>query len=223
MKEEEWIKRLHDHLADFEAPVPDDLWDKIEACLPKELVAEKPKARTVPLWVRWTAAAALVGILVGTTVLLWPKHEETPTAPMASATKEGYKTPMESTKTNESESVSPVVARRTKLTFKQPTLAEAEVTEKEMTEAEVAEIASTVQPEQSSTESSVEGKQKTEPSQQKLIRELDEKIADYKVQHKRRVAVSLYASNGFGNLSSRNGVLRVTRCWLPTTMTVAWG
>ena len=207
MKEEEWIKRLHDHLADFEAPVPDDLWDKIEARLPKELVAEKPKARTVPLWVRWTAAAALVGILVATTVLLWPKHEETPTAPMASATKEGYKTPMESTKTNESESVSPVVARRTKLTFKQPTLAEAEVTEKEMTEAEVAEIASTVQPEQSSTESSVEEKQKTEPSQQNLIRELDEKIADYKVQYKRRVAVSLYASNGFGNLSSRNGVL----------------
>ena len=85
MKEEEWIKRLHDHLADFEAPVPDDLWDKIEARLPKELVAEKPKARTVPLWVRWTAAAALVGILVATTVLLWPKHAETPTAPMASA------------------------------------------------------------------------------------------------------------------------------------------
>lgn len=207
MKEEEWIKRLHDHLADFEAPVPDDLWDKIEARLPKELVAEKPKARTVPLWVRWTAAAALVGILVGTTVLLWPKHAETPTAPMASATKEGYKTPMESTKTNESESVSPVVARRTKLTFKQPTLAEAEVTEKEMTEAEVAEIASTVQPEQSSAESSVEEKQKTEPSQQNLIRELDEKIADYKMQYKRRVAVSLYASNGFGSLSSRNGVL----------------
>ena len=207
MKQDEWTHRLRDHLADFEAPVPDDLWDKIEARLPKELVAEKPKARTVPLWVRWTAAAALVGILVATTVLLWPKHAETPTAPMASATKEGYKTPMESTKTNESESVSPVVARRTKLTFKQPTLAEAEVTEKEMTEAEVAEIASTVQPEQSSTESSVEEKQKTEPSQQNLIRELDEKIADYKVQYKRRVAVSLYASNGFGNLSSRNVVL----------------
>ena len=64
MKEEEWIKRLSDHLADFEAPVPDDLWDKIEARLPKELVAEKPKARMVPLWVRWTAAAALVGLLL---------------------------------------------------------------------------------------------------------------------------------------------------------------
>lgn len=207
MKEEEWIKRLYDHLAGYEPPVPDNLWDKIETRLPKDLVAEKPKARKVPLWVRWTVAAAFVGILTGTAVLLWSIHEETPTAPMASVTRETGKIPMESTKTNESESVSPVVARRTKLTFKQPTLAEAEVTEKEMTEAEVAEIASTVQPEQSSTESSVEEKQKTEPSQQNLIRELDEKIADYKVQYKRRVAVSLYASNGFGNLSSRNGVL----------------
>lgn len=209
MKEEEWIKRLHDHLADFEAPVPDDLWDKIEARLPKELVAEKPKARTVPLWVRWTAAAALVGILVATTVLLWPKHEETPTAPMASATKEGYKTPMESTKTNKSESVSPVIAKVAESVSPAVVgIAEPVFTEPVLVESEMAEGVPAVQPEHPSAEPSpVEEKQKTEPSQQMLIRELDQKIADYKMQHKRRVAVSLYASNGFGNLSSRNGVL----------------
>lgn len=213
MKEEEWIKRLHDHLADFEAPVPDDLWEKIEARLPKELVAEKPKARKVPLWVRWTAAAALIGLLVGTTVLLWPKHEETPSAPMASATKDVDRMPIESEKTNEAEPVSPVVARIAKPVFAEPVLTEPALAEPalpktETTKAEMAETVPTTQPEQPTTEPSpAEEKQKTEPSQQMLIRELDEKIADYKVHHKRRVAVSLYASNSFGNQSNRNGVL----------------
>lgn len=209
MKEEEWIKRLHDHLADFEAPVPDDLWDKIEARLPKELVAEKPKARTVPLWVRWTAAAALVGILVATTVLLWPKHAETPTAPMASVTRETGKIPMESVKTSESEPVSPVIAKVAESVSPAVVgIAEPVFTEPVLVESEMAEGVPAVQPEHPSAEPSpVEEKQKTEPSQQMLIRELDQKIADYKMQHKRRVAVSLYASNGFGNLSSRNGVL----------------
>ena len=208
MKEEEWIKRLSDHLADFEAPVPDDLWDKIEARLPKELVAEKPKARMVPLWMRWTAAAALVGLLVGTTVVLWPKHEETPTAPMASATKDIDKMPIESGKTDEPEPVSPTAVRMAKPVFTEPVLAEADKAEAEKTETDKMEVSPKVQPEQPSTEPlPAEKKQTTEPSQQKVIRELDEKIADYKVHHKRRVAVSLYASNGFGNLSNRNGVL----------------
>ena len=180
MKEEEWIKRLHDHLADFEAPVPDDLWEKIEARLPKELVAEKPKARKVPLWVRWTAAAALVGLLVGTTVLLWPKHEETPTAPMASATKDVDRMPIESEKTNEAEPVCPIVARIAKPVFAEPVLTESALPKTETTKAEMAETVPTTQPEQPSTEPSpAQEKQKTEPSQQKLIRELDEKIADY--------------------------------------------
>ena len=108
MKQDDWSKRLRNHLADFEAPVPDDLWERIEARLPKELVAEKPKARTIPLWVRSTAAAALVGVIIGTTALLWPSQEETTEAPMASVTKEADKIsgemdkiPMESEKTTE--------------------------------------------------------------------------------------------------------------------------
>ena len=200
MKEEEWIKRLSDHLADFEAPVPDDLWDKIEARLPKDLVTKKPKAHTIPLWVRLTAAAALVGILVGTTALLWPKHEEIPTAPMASATKEVNKMPMESEKTNEMEPVSPIVVRVAKPVFAKPVFTKPVLAEPVLAEADKAET------EKAETDK-IEEKQKTESSQQMLIRELDEKIADYKVQRNRRVAVSLYASNGFGNLSNRNGVL----------------
>ena len=53
--EENWAQRLRDHLAGYEAPVPDDLWEKIEARLPKEVLSPTPKkeARIVPLWARW--------------------------------------------------------------------------------------------------------------------------------------------------------------------------
>ena len=219
MKEEEWIKRLRDHLADYEAPVPDDLWERIEARLPKELVAEKPKARRIPLWVRWTAAATIVGVLIGTTALLWPSHEEAPTAPMASATKkadysqvESNKTPMESEKTIESEPVSPAIVSSVIAKIAEPIVAEAVDKSQSDTASlyinEVEPQVAEAEPQQPSVEPApAEEQPKVEPSQQQLIRELDEKIAEYKTHRSHRATVSLYASNGFGNLSNRNGVL----------------
>jgi hypothetical protein len=219
MKEEEWIKRLRDHLADYEAPVPDDLWERIEARLPKELVTEKPKARTIPLWVRWTAAAALVGVLIGTTALLWPSHEEAPMAPMASATKDADKIPdgvdkipMKSDKTIESESVNPAAMSPVITKMTQPVVAEAvDKPQSDTTSLYIKEVetqVAEVQPQQTTVEPApAEELPKMEPSQQQLIRELDEKIAEYKTQRSHHATVSLYASNGFGNLTNRNGVL----------------
>ena len=40
-----------------------------------------------------------------------------------------------------------------------------------------------------------------------MIRELDQKIAEYKQHHNGSAAINLYASNGFGHQSYRNGVL----------------
>lgn len=219
MKQEDWTKRLRDHLADYEAPVPDDLWEKIEARLPKELVVEKPKARTIPLWVRWTAAAALVGVLIGTTALLWPSHEETMTAPMASATKEAgkttkeaEKTPMESEKTNESEPIVPAFVRMTSPVLAETVKAEpAHQPQSDTTSLYMKEVEhemAEVEPKHPSVEPApTENQPKMEPSQQTQIRELDQKIAEYKEHRSRRTTVSLYASNGFGDLSNRNGVL----------------
>ena len=42
---------------------------------------------------------------------------------------------------------------------------------------------------------------------QQQIRDLDQKIAEYKSHRSHHTTVSLYASNGFGDLSNRNGVL----------------
>ena len=218
MKEEEWIQRLRNHLADYEAPVPDDLWERIEAQLPKDLVAEKSKARRIPLWVRWTAAAAFVGVLVGTTVLLWPSHEETTTASMASATKETEKTaketektPMKSEETIEAEPVSPVIMSpfitKTAQSFiaeavdkSQPDTASQYIKE---VEPEIVEV----QSQQPSVESTPTEEQPKMKETQQLIRELDQNIAEYKTHRSHHTTVSLYASNGFGDLSNRNGVL----------------
>lgn len=218
MKQDDWSKRLRDHLADFEAPVPDDLWERIEAQLPKELVAEKPKTRMIPLWVRWTAAAALVGVIVGTTALLWPSQEETTEAPMASATKETDKipekvdkTPMESEKTIESEPASPAIMSPVIAKMAAPIIAEAvdkpqpdtaSLYIKEV-EPEIAEVES----QQPSVETTPAEEQPKMEQTQQLIRELDQKIAEYRTHRSHHTTISLYASNGFGNLSNRNGVL----------------
>ena len=214
MKQDEWTKRLRDHLADYEAPVPDDLWAKIEARLPQDPVAEKPKARTIPLWVRWTAAAAFVGMLVGTTALLWPSQEETTTAPMASATEDIQKTPMESQKTNESLPQIPApinMSAPIMATAKTPVISEAVTDAPVVAEA----VTTPAQTDTITTPSSVEEvkptpaveEPKMEKTQEKLIRELDQKIAENQKHRSLRPTVSLYASNGFGDLNSRNGVL----------------
>ena len=223
MKEEEWIKRLHDHLADYEAPVPDDLWDKIEARLPEagarpqvpqEPVAQQPKARTVPLWIRWTAAAAFVGMLVGTTALLWPSHEETTTTPMASATEEIRKTPMESGKTNETVmdalvvaevvKVAPVVAKAVAI----QALPDTQTTQPSIEEEKPAPVVEEKPtPAEETKPAPAEEEPMMEKTQEKLIRELDQKIAEYNSHRSLRPTVRLYASNGFGNLNNRNGVL----------------
>ena len=210
MKQDDWSKRLRNHLADYEAPVPDDLWERIEARLPKELVAEKPKARTIPLWVRWTAAAALVGVIVGTTALLWPSQEET-TAPMASATKVEGKTPMKSEKTAETESVSPAIMSPVITKTAQPFIAEAVDKSLPDTASQyIKEVESEVveaQPQQPSIEPTPTGEQPKMEQTQQQIRDLDQKIAEYKSHRSHHTTVSLYASNGFGDLSNRNGVL----------------
>lgn len=216
MKEEEWIQRLRNHLADYEAPVPDDLWERIEAQLPKDLVAEKSKARRIPLWVRWTAAAAFVGILVGTTALLWPSHEETPTAPMASATKETgktaketEKTPMKSEEIIEAEPVSPAIMSPVITKTEQSFIAEAvdksqpDTASQYIKEVEP-EIVEAQHPQPSVEPTEEQPKMK---ETQQLIRELDQKIAEYKTHRSHHTTVSLYASNGFGDLSNKNGVL----------------
>ena len=225
-REDQWTQRLRDHLADIEAPVPDDLWEKIEARLPKEVASPTPKkeARIVPLWARWAAAAVIVGGLV----ILWNVesgmwNENSLLSSKSETTKKtsAEKTPalMKSEKSEESESSESIEQG-----VKAPTLLAEEMpmeSEKKVEGTPLVPISSEEKPNEpilpvSSEEKSNESIQPIssekkpngpEKSPENVIRELNQKIAAYKQHRRGSATINLYASNGFGNQSYRNGVL----------------
>ena len=225
-REDQWTQRLRDHLADIEAPVPDDLWEKIEARLPKEVASPAPKkeARIVPLWARWAAAAVIVGGLV----ILWNVksgmwNENSLLSSKSETTKKtsAEKTPalMKSKKSEESESSESIEQG-----VKAPALLAEEMpmeSEKKVEETPLVPISSEEKPNEpilpvSSEEKSNESIQPissekkpndSEKSPENVIRELNQKIAAYKQRRNGSATINLYASNGFGNQSYRNGVL----------------
>ena len=225
-REDQWTQRLRDHLADIEAPVPDDLWEKIEARLPKEVASPAPKkeARIVPLWARWAAAAVIVGGLV----ILWNVksgmwNENSLLSSKSETTKKtsAEKTPalMKSKKSEESESSESIEQG-----VKAPTLLAEEIpmeSEKKVEETPLVPISSEGKPNEpilpvSSEEkpnepilpiSSEKKPNGPEKSPENVIRELNQKIAAYKQHRSGSATINLYASNGFGNQSYRNGVL----------------
>ena len=225
-REDQWTQRLRDHLADIEAPVPDDLWEKIEARLPKEVASPTPKkeARIVPLWARWAAAAVIVGGLV----ILWNVksgiwNENSLLSSKSETTKKtsAEKTPalMKSEKSEESESSESI-----EQDVKAPTLLAEEMpmeSEKKVEETPLVPISSEEKPNEpilpvSSEEKSNESIQPIssekkpngpEKSPENVIRELNQKITAYKQRRSGSATINLYASNGFGNQSYRNGVL----------------
>ena len=225
--EKDWAQRLRDHLAGYEAPVPDDLWEKIEARLPKEVVSPTPpkkEARIVPLWARWAAAAA---VFVGGLVLwnvesgMWKENrqEADQTAavlPLSRGSQRGseqahsqaerkaeFKAEHEADQTTPTPSYSGGEGCAAKEPISSGEKSAEEPKEPTSPEGKpILPISSDDKP-----ISSEEKPNETEKSPEDVIRELDQKIAEYKQHHNGSAAIKLYASNGFGTQSYRNGVL----------------
>ena len=216
--ERDWAQRLRDHLADYEVPVPDDLWEKIEARLPKEIVSPTPtpkkkKARIVPLWARWAAAAA---VFVGGLVILWKVEGGMWRSAEGRLLPEGRKNEnrYEADQTTPPKGTPPNLGGEScaqgKITPKE-TISSDEKTEKESAEKPIQPIQSILSEEKPILPIqpilSEEKPKESEKHPEDVIRELDRKIMEYEQRRSHKASLNLYASNGFGNQSFRNGVL----------------
>lgn len=72
MRQQDWTRELRDRMADYEADIPEGLWNDIEQQLSRQRHTDKP------LWQRWIGIAAMVAVVIGTGWWLWPesRHQQ---------------------------------------------------------------------------------------------------------------------------------------------------
>ena len=71
MKKQDWTNDLRSKLSDYQAPLPEGLWEDIEASLPQALPGGH---RTLIPWRKWTVAAAIAVALMGGGAYLWHQY-----------------------------------------------------------------------------------------------------------------------------------------------------
>ena len=220
----DWTDKLRNRLADYKEPVPDNLWANIEAFLPDEEEATKRSPRTIPLWFRWAVAASFIGIIAGIGLLAW-RHEKSDTSQALAAKPEkdrpvmtvwGGEIPIYIY--GEDRSDSDLIGIEDM--FQQLINNDEEFEESPDDPLSPAQL---LQQSMASADDQSEGGGEKEnesddlpgfisaPSNRrnprKVIRKLDEMIADTQKPHHPNLGFKLYASNGFGNQTNRNGVL----------------
>ncbi len=225
MKQEAWIKQLRDRLADHEVAAPEDLWADIEAKLAQQAAPKHP--RIVPLWGRWAAAAAvLAGVIMGGGYLMQEAEKEqmtvsNGTGQMAEVQKADETQAISETETTENSAVmksqqfvaqlkqvaSAVeeIVKPTATSEDQPVVTQEPSAEKQL--AELVDQQATEQPAEPQTSNQQPTTKKQLPTEDDVIRELDRKIAETSKQRQSHAGLGLYASNGFGNQMSSNGVV----------------
>ncbi len=218
MKQEEWIRQLHDKLANHQVEAPEGLWADIEAKLQNQA---KPVPARFVSWRRWAAAASLLIVLSGAGV--WWLSQSYGNGGVAQASLEKVAEPLQRQADGATDLLAQVGPTEVRLNKEQS------VTEKKQNKTNAIETVQASGAERVDAEPVTdEYKSLSEPvvtdkpanetkqsdPQPKLVekgrtveQELDKQIARLATRNKRQVSVALFANNGIGTYSSSNGVL----------------
>ncbi len=218
MKQEEWIRQLHDKLANHQTEAPEELWADIEAKLQNQA---KPVPTRFVSWHRWAAAASLLIVLSGAGI--WWLSQSYGNGGVAQASLEKVAEPLQRQADGATDLLAQVEPTEVRLNKEQS------VTEKKQNKTNAIETAQASGAERVDAEPVAdEYKSLSEPvvadkpanetkqsdPQPKLVekertveQELDRQIVRLATRNKRQVSVALFANNGIGTHSSSNGVL----------------
>ena len=199
MKQEEWAKRLNEHLKDYHQEPSKDLWQGIEASLDKQA---KGQTRLIVMR-RWLMAAAIMGIVFGGSYLLW--HHDTPTQPQLAEVKQSHKT-------EHTENVSKELIAQTEESYTQTAKSTIQNTREIAAEEEVinkSQKEESTQPDEKATQPKVDA-----PSPQ-VHRPLP---LEHKTPHPHtgsqqhspqplRLSIGLFAQGNTNDMNSKNGVI----------------
>lgn len=218
MKQEEWIRQLHDKLANHQVEAPEGLWADIEAKLQNQA---KPVPARFVSWRRWAAAASLLIVLSGAGI--WWLIQSYGNGGVAQASLDKVAEPLQRQADGATDLLAQVEPTEVRLNKEQS------VTEKKQNKTNAIETVQASGAERVDAEPVTdEYKSLSEPvvtdkpanetkqsdPQPKLVekgrtveQELDKQIARLATRNKRQVSVALFANNGIGTYSSSNGVL----------------
>ena len=192
MKQDDWTNKLSDRLEDYEEPVGEELWTRIEAQL------DAKRRRTAGGWL-WRAAAAVAGVmLVGGSLLWWDYSHDGTTMPeqtVGPVTANVAKT----VDTPTPETVSPLIAQATPIATRPPRASSKATTSEPLSEVDATTPTDTPPTaEQPATtahepESQPQGDRRQTTTRPAPVR--TPPVSERRTAH--RLTASVYASNGF--------------------------
>lgn len=198
MKQEEWIKQLHDKLADHEVAAPEGLWADIEAALPKSVAPQKARFMTLR---RWAVAASMLALLATGLYWWWPQ-EEISQQVLPQTAKTETPQPVTPTEAVTEETIRVETIRQEKTERMETT--ETALTVEELPAPAVVEEEPQATEDTPTTPSTLPT---TEGTYQAIVHQLDEEITRLCGARHRTASISLYAMNGFGTQTGSNGVI----------------
>ena len=195
---------MQQKMADYQQPAPEVSWDQLD----KALAANKPKAKALPMWTRWLAAAVVVGVIVVSTGLLVLRQQDEDTMAIVNMQMPEVVPTRELTQTEET--IQTVAESNA-----QPQRLLARVSSQPATTATTTEFVETTQ-EGSLPVQSVQQKEKEKENTEDSSSTKDRSVASQSPVHS---ATVIYPSDFHRSSSSTDGKRLMAKAYLSNSMT----